>query len=155
MIAIKNYTDTKYELHVAQSRLTYLIDKKETIYCRYNSVTSTIKEVNVQSGHNHDKMSDYVNEMNKIDPITGMSLEQEIQLQQKEVNTLKTYLTNMETNLKEMQGIEYKLYYEIVVNGRSVSRAVEKVAMLHSKDTSTIWKYYYPKIAKEIKKLKL
>ena len=54
-------------------------------------------------------------------------------------------IKNVESNLKQLDGIEYKLYYEMEVNG------LEKVARNVNASTSTIWKSYYPKVKAYIK----
>ena len=56
-----------------------------------------------------------------------------------------------ESNLKQLDGIEYKLYYEMEVNGLNPNKAVEKVARNVNASTSTIWKSYYPKVKAYIK----
>lgn len=55
---------------------------------------------------------------------------------------LKNILIKIESGLKELTGIESELYYEIVVKGLNVTKAVEKVAFKYDMDISSIWKYY-------------
>ncbi len=62
-------------------------------------------------------------------------------------------ISKVENDLKNIDGIEHKLYYEIAVNGTSTSKAIEKVAFEENKDVSTIWKNYYPNVKKQIKEL--
>lgn len=69
-------------------------------------------------------------------------------------NELKEYIDIIEKNLKTLKGIEYELFYEIVVNGLNATKAVDKVAYYNDKDASTIWKNYYPNIKKELELLK-
>ena len=76
-------------------------------------------------------------------------------MQQGVVSKLKNYINLMETNLKAMKSIEYKLYYAIVIEGRGITGGVEKVSFEVDKDVSTIWRIYYPKIEKEVKKLEI
>ena len=70
-------------------------------------------------------------------------------LQEKLVNILR----QIEEKLKELKGIERELFYEIMVKGTNVTKAVDKVSITYDVDPSTIWKYYYPKIKEDIKKL--
>lgn len=56
----------------------------------------------------------------------------------------------MEQDLKSLNGIENKLYNEIVINGTKVSKAIDKIAFEENKDISTLWKNYYPKVKKKI-----
>ncbi len=62
-------------------------------------------------------------------------------------------LNIIDNHLKELKGIENKLYYQIVVLGKSVTKAVDKVAFDEYKDVSTIWKNYYPNVKKKLKEL--
>lgn len=60
----------------------------------------------------------------------------------------------MDNDLRELIGIENMLYYEIMVKGLNVTKAVDKVSFKYNKDVSTIWKNYYPKVKDKIEKLK-
>lgn len=64
-------------------------------------------------------------------------------------------LLQIETDLSEMTGIQNKLYYEIVINGISISQAIDKIAKEENKDISTLWKNYYPKVKERLIKLNL
>ena len=155
MEAIRTYTNTKCELEVAKSRLGLLLDRKEQIYCKYFPVTQQIKEDLISGGeHKNDKMDRYLCELYDVDIGTGKSLAEEIEHQRGVVDRLNRYLAEMSETLNRMSGIEYALYYEIVVAGVRISRAVSNIAELYSVDDHTIWKYHYGKIKKDIKKLK-
>lgn len=154
MVTIQNYTNTKCELEMSKTRLNMLMDKKERLYCKYFPITPKLKEINVEGGiRNNDKMADYLHELHEIDIGTGMSLAEEIVYQQKNIEKLQGYLNTMSDTLAQMTGIEYQLYYEIIVKGIRISRAVENIAERNEKDTQTIWKNYYRKIKKDIKKV--
>lgn len=156
METIRTYTNTKCELEMAKTRLAVLMDRKEQLYCKYFPITATIKEDVVSGGKkNNDKMADYVHELNEVDIGTGRSLAQEIEYQRIIVDQLARYITDMSETLGKMNGIEYALYFEIVVKGVRISRAVSNVAERYGKDDGTIWKYHYPKIKKKIKKLRM
>ena len=155
METIRTYTNTKCELEMAKTRLAVLMDRKEQLYCKYFPITATIKDDVVSGGKkNNDKMADYVHELNEVDIGTGRSLAQEIEYQRAVVDKLTHYIRKMGEALGKMNGIEYSLYYDIAVNGVRISQAVSNVAERYNKDDRTIWKYYYPKIKKEIKKLR-
>lgn len=154
MFTIHSYTDTKCELEMAKTRLSLLMDRKEKLYCKYFPITPKLKEVMVDGGeHNNDKMADYLHELHEIDIGTGKSLADEITYQQQNVDKLQGYLNNMTDSLAKMTGLEYKLYYEIVVKGVNVSKAVDNIAELSGKETRTIWRNYYNKIKKDVKKV--
>ncbi len=59
----------------------------------------------------------------------------------------------MDSHFKELFGIENKLYYEILVKGLNVTKAVDKVSKDYDKEVSTIWKNYYPEVKKKIDEL--
>lgn len=156
MQAILNYTNTKVDLETAKLRLNLLMDKKEALYCKYFSITPTLKDMVVEGGvKNNDKMADYVHELNKINPNTGKSLEQEINEQLNAVQKLEYYLKRMESTLKSLTGMEADLYKEIVINGTRISKAVEKIASDYNKDVSTIWRLYHRHVKEYVNMLKI
>ena len=156
MFSIKTYTDTKCELDIAKTRLSKLMDDKERLYCKYFPITPTLKEDVVDGGEkNNNKMADYVHELHEIDYGTGKSLAQEIEYQRNNVDRLQSYLNLMSDSLAKMSGVEYQLFYAIAYNGITVSKAVENIAELNNLDTRTVWRNYYKKIKKYVKKLNM
>lgn len=154
MEAIRTYTNTKCELEMAKSRLGLLMDRKEQLYCKYFPITARIKDDVISGGdNNNDKMDRYLAELYDVDIGTGNSLAGEIDYQRGVVDKLSAYLTEMGDTLSRMAGIEYELYYEIVVKRRGITRAVEYIAEKYDKDTQTIWKHHYSKIKKDVRKL--
>ena len=155
METIRTYTNTQCELAMAKLRLAVLMDRKEQLYCKYFPITATIKEDVVSGGKkNNDKMADYVHELNEVDIGTGRSLAQEIEYQRVIVDKLSRYIKEMGEALEKMNGIEYSLYFEVVVKGVRISRAVSNVAERYNKDDRTVWKYHYSKIKNDIKRLR-
>lgn len=153
MSTLQNYTDTKCELEVAKNRLRWLLDKKEELYTKYFSITSNPKDVCVNSSHiDNDIMARYVHELHEIDVGTGKSLAEEINEQQKKVFKLDSYINIMNEILVKMSGIEYQLFYEIVMNGNTISKAVDKVAEVNNTDVRTVWRKY-KNIKRYIKKI--
>ena len=154
MLTIRNYTDTKCELEMSKTRLNLLIDKKISIYSKYFPLSTNLKEIIVDGKEEKkDPMAEYVHEINEIDIGTGMSLVEEIIYQQTNINKFQHYLDIMNDILSKMSGIEYQLFYEIVYNGTPITKAVENIALDNDKDTSTIWKNYYNRIKKDVKKI--
>ena len=152
MNSIRTFSNTKCELEMAKTRLKLLMDRKEQLYCKYFPITKRIKEIMVDGGeHENDKMALYLSELHDVDLGTGKSLAQEIAIEQETVYKLQMYMNEMESLLGKMTGIEYDLFYEIIVNGTPISRAVGVIAEKYEKDTTTIWKYHYKKIKKDVK----
>ena len=139
---------------MAKTRLNLLMDRKEQLYCKYFPVTQKLKDDVIKGGtKDNDKMAMYVHELNEVDIGTGRSLAQEIEYQRAYVDNIKRYIDDMSETLNKMQGIEYALYYEIVVKGINTSKAVSNVAERYNRDDHTIWKYHYNKIKNDVKKL--
>ena len=154
METIRTYTNTKCELEIARARLGWLMDRKEQLYCKYFPITAKFKDDVISGGDkNNDKMDRYLHELYDVDIGTGNSLAEEINYQHTVVDKLTACLTEMSATLERMAGIEYELYYAIVVERRRISKAVEYIAEKYDLDTQTIWKYHYSKIKKEVKKL--
>lgn len=90
--------------------------------------------------------------LESIDDIK-VHLIEEKQILSKLLQKLNKVTEKIEKDLKQLSGIEYKLYYEIVVSGLNVTKAIDKVAFDEDKDVSTLWKGYYPKVKEYIKLL--
>lgn len=154
METIRTYTNTKCELEMAKARLQLLLDRKEQLYCKYFPLAQRLKEDVVSGGERkNDAMDRYLHELHDVDIGTGKSLAEEIEYQREVVDRFTRCVAEMGETLSRMTGIEYALYYEIVVNGKGISRAVQYIAEKYNKDTQTIWKYHYNKIRKDVRKV--
>lgn len=154
MYSIKTYTDTKCELEMAKTRLNLLMDRKEKLYWKYFPITSKSKEIIVNGGErNSDKMADYLHELHEVDIGIGKSLAEEISYQQENIKKIEDHIKDMDTTLSKLSGIEHALYYEIIVKGINITKAVDNAAKEYDKDTQTIWKNHYKKIKKDVKKV--
>lgn len=154
METIRTYTNTKCELEIARARLGWLMDRKEQLYCKYFPITAKFKDDVISGGEkNNDKMDRYLHELHDVDIGTGHSLAEEINYQHTVVDRLKACIDDMTTSLERLAGIEYELYYEIVVNQKRITKAVEYIAEQYDLEPRTIWKCYYPKIEEDIKSL--
>lgn len=58
----------------------------------------------------------------------------------------------MNKTLSKMTGLEYKLYYDIVVNGTKISKAIDKIAETNNMDARSAWRVY-KKIKNDVKKV--
>ena len=124
MVAIRNYNDTKIELNIAMNKLAQLNEKKNMLYAKYSSLTTENFEDGGRAiNKKRDKMLEYLIELEKVNPITGKSLEQEINEQRNIVNKLQYYINLMEYNLQQLEGIEYKLYYAIVCEKKNINKS--------------------------------
>lgn len=156
MQTIRNYTDTKHEYDIAKARLNWLMDKKEKLFSECFPLTSKLNDTGgSKSTSTSDPMGLFVEKLTKVDVFSGKSLHEDIEEQCSLVNSLEKYLHVMEKSLCKMKGIEHQLYYDIVCKNKKPSEAVNDIATITGKDVSTIWKYNYRKIKKELKKLKV
>lgn len=149
---IRTYSNTKAELNIVKSRLELLMKQKEELYTKYFPLTAKLEETSAHTNKKSDQMAEYMAELTKINSITGMSLDQEIEEQRNKVQTIEYYIKSMEYNLKNTTGIENELFKLIVIKGINKSKAVKIIAEKHDMHDDTIWKYHYSKIKKEIDK---
>lgn len=111
--------------------------------------------------HALDNYSNTVYELNVLKRRLNLLLnyESEITLEKNRLINLidneQKVIKQMECDLQRLKGIENKLYYEIVINGTNVTKAIDKVATSEFVDTSTLWKNYYPKVKQQIDNLYL
>lgn len=98
-------------------------------------------------------MSLYLEAMERVDPATGLALDDEIELLTSQRRKLSQTLKAIEANLRKMEGIEFELFRRIVVDGMKRSEAVREVAERSYLSEQTVWRYYYPKIKEELERL--
>lgn len=149
---IRTYANTKAELNIAQLRLDELRTEKEVLYTRYFPLSSNTEEISAHTNKRSDPMASYLAELTRINPVTGMSLDQEIEEQRNRVNRLEYCIRQMDYNLEHTTGIENELFKLIVVKGKNKTKAVRIIAEKYDMHDDTIWKYHYSKIKKEIDK---
>jgi hypothetical protein len=149
---IRTYANTKAELSIAEDRLHLLMERKDEIYTKFFPITAKNSDVYTHSNSIHDLMAAYIAELEKVNPVSGLSLDDEIKEARNKVGILNYYVKKMEEALKNTTGIENELFTWIAIKGYKPTRAVEFVAEKYKKDEQTIWKRYYRKIKKEIYK---
>ena len=149
---IRTYSNTKAELNIAEERLHLLMDKKDELYTKFFPIAAKQSDAPSHTNKRNDPMADYVAELEKINPVTGKSLDDEITEARNNVGKLKYYIKRMEYNLEHTTGIENELFTWIVIKGFTPTRAVEFVADKYKREPNTIWRHHYPKIKKEILK---
>ena len=149
---IRTYANTKAELNVARIRLNELMTEKEVLYTKYFPMSSKTEEVSGHTNKRTDSFADYMAELTKVNKITGMSLDDEIQEQRNKVDRLDYCIRLMEYNLNNTTGIENEIFKMIVLDGYNPTKAVDKIAEKYKKEPRTIWEYHYKKIKNEIEK---
>ena len=144
MNAFVTYINTKNELRIAEIRLNWLYEKKEILEVRYLGIKSKpLGEM--PSNHNVSNDSSvvaFIYEYEDKKQKNGLSIKEEITALELTVNSLKTSLDKMERALREMEGIEYQLFYIIKVEGKKPKKAVSMVTESSGMSEATIWRYY-------------
>ena len=154
-MTLQNLTNTKCEILVAKNRLNILMDRKARLYCKYFPMNAKLKDVMVDGGEQKtDKMAEYMQELYDVDVGTGKSLAGEIEDEMNQIQQLEFCWQSMTEALAQMKGVEYQLYYDIVVNGFKPTKAVEHISEKENIDVSTLWKNYYPKIKSDVNKIR-
>lgn len=152
---IRNYTNTLLELRSCETRYRHLQEKREVYYVKYLGVRSPSYDgVGGQKNWTVDGMSIFLELVTTKNPKTGLSLDEEMEKLSKEISELTTVLKEMGQYLKNMKGIEYQLYYRIVVDGKSTSEAVRTIAENNYMSERNVWRNYYPKIRENLHRLK-
>ena len=103
---MKNYYQQLSELRIAETRLENLKERKGLLETKITKVTSQLKDVVVHSNSNNDNMTNYVIKCEEIN--------KEIEEVQEEIRILKKGLRIMDEILKNISGIEeriFRLYY--------------------------------------------
>ena len=98
-------------------------------------------------GHSNkkiDKNVEYQIELDKINPVTSMSLREEIIEVEKEIKLLEYYLKQMNQDLQKLTGIENELYRALIMKDEdeNITQIIEKIALEKNYDVRTIWRYY-------------
>lgn len=106
MIVIKNYYSQLSELRIAETRLETLREKKGMLETKITNITSQLKDVVVHTNATNDNMSDYVIKCEEVN--------KQIEEVEVEIKVLKKGLQKMNEILKNISGIEeriFRLYY--------------------------------------------
>ncbi len=144
MNAFRTYINTKSELRVAELRLNWLYEKKEVLEVKYLGIKSKpLGEM--PSNHNVSNDSSviaFIYEYEDKKQKNGLSIKEEITALELTVNSLKSSVEKMEKALREMEGLEYQLFYLIKVEGKRPKRAVNIVSESSGLSEATIWRYY-------------
>lgn len=149
MQTLKTYNNTKHELEIEAARLELIKDKIDRLRGIYFPMTTSVSEA--RGSGNSDHYLEYLIKITKVDPETGMSLDEQYKSQLKVVNKLEKVLNRMTEHLAELEGIEYELYFQIVVKGNSISKAVDKTAEVYDVEPRTVWRCYNKNLKKILK----
>ena len=148
MGGLRNYTNTRKELQLAEKRLELLHNRKEELYNRLvmpkGWQLSDGGGVSIREAESNTEK--YVLACNTPSEATGMSLNEEIAHVEQEVYMLRRMCGMMEDTLEQLTGIEATLYSLIIIAGKSPTVAVREVADMQYMTEDNIWHTYYKKI---------
>lgn len=149
MSALRNYNNTVQELKIARKRLKVLKAKKEELFLRicypkgwHSNDGSGAKSTSIPLSAS-EKFANIVNEPNDI---TGLSLNDEIEMTERDVKDLQSTIDEMNEILRNLDGIEYEIYTKIIVDGLKPTQAVQHVAQDHFMSEDNVWRTYYSKV---------
>lgn len=144
MNALKTYVNTKYECKILEYRLQWLLERKEVLEVKYLGIKSKpMGEMpTTHNVSNDSSVIAFIYEYEEKKQRNGLSIKEEITALTSEINSLKTSLEKMEKALREMEGIEYQLFYIIKVEGKKPKKAVYTVSENSGMSLATIWRYY-------------
>lgn len=155
MAALRNYTNTRKELHIAEQRLNALYQRKDELYQKLcvpkgwqvsegGGVSTKLPQSGVEK---------FVTLCNTPSEATGTSLNDEIEEREQEVAVLRNLCRTMENTLQGLQGIEANLYSLIVVGGKTPTEAVREIAEMQYLSEPNVWHTYYRRIKKYLDEL--
>lgn len=126
---MKNYYTQLSELRIAEERLNTLQEKKKLLETNITNITSQLKDVTTSGGVPNDKMTSYVIKCEEID--------KEIEELQKEIKVLKKGLSKMEDILKNISGIEERIFRLYFVENKNPTQ----ISFIIPCDRTTVYRY--------------
>ena len=126
---MKNYYTLLSELRLAERKLKCKKEQKQLYLNRITSCTSSLKEVVVTGGVPTDKMTEYSIKCEEIDKEI-LELEEEIKL-------LKDALDEMENIIKNISGIEEKIFRLYYIENKTPTQ----IAYIVPCDRSTVHRH--------------
>ena len=135
MIIIKNYYAQLSELRIAETRLATLQEKKEMLLSEATKTTGSLKEVVAFGSGISNKPLSYTEQCEEID--------KQIEEVEKEIKILKKGLSQMENILKNISGIEEKIFRLYYIENKTPTQ----ISFIVPCGIATVYRYI-----KEIKK---
>lgn len=156
MTMFQNYINTLIELKLAQNRLKVLRDRKEELFT--SLISPKAMRIDTVGGQNMPKYTDTTNAyaiaVNTPRPPHNLSINEEIDQLEREVEHLTMVLETMSESVIKLKGIECELFVLIMITGMTPTQAVQRIADVHYMSVSNIWQRYYPAVKKEIAEIK-
>lgn len=116
---MKKYAALKKRLELCLICIETLQEQKDVLNAFLYPRTSRIKPVCAKGGTNNDRFSEYVYET--------MTIDNQIEIVKKEVDTLKKSIKKMEYVLRDIDGAMYKIFVYKYIDGLSVNQISHKI----------------------------
>ena len=129
MITIKNYYTQLGELRIAETRLETLQERKEKLLTKATKTTGSLKEVVAFGGGISNKPLSYAEQCEEID--------KQIEEVEEEIKILKKGLSQMENILKDISGIEERIFRLYFMENKTITQ----IARIIPCDRSTVYRY--------------
>jgi uncharacterized coiled-coil DUF342 family protein len=126
---MKNYYQQLSELRIAETRLKTLQEKKLLLEAKITKTTSTIKDVVAFGNSTSDKMTQYVIKCEEIN--------KQIEELEKEVKILRKGLQEMNDILKNISGIEERIFRLYFVENKTPTQ----ISFIIPCDRSTVYRH--------------
>ncbi len=126
---MKNYYCQLSELRIAETRLETLKEKKGMLETKITNTTSQLKEVVVHTNATNDNMSDYVIKCEEVN--------KQIEEVEEEIRVLKKGLQKMNEILKNISGIEERIFRLYYIENKSPTQ----ISFIVPCDRRTVYRY--------------
>jgi len=126
---MKNYYHQLSELRIAETRLETLKEKKEYLLAKATKTTSDIKEVVAFGGGTTNRPLNYTEQCEEIDKLIA-EIEEEIRI-------LKKGLSLMEKILKNISGIEERVFRLYYIENKTPTQ----ISFIIPCDRTTVYRY--------------
>lgn len=152
MIILESIYNLEKMLEVEKGMLEHAKGKYEELEAMHLEKVSNLTGVVVDGGIKKDDVVEFIYKTREEEYLPGITLYDHIKRLE---DNIKFYTDNINEYYKvvsNLDGIEFDLYSLIKYKGVSPTKAVEQIAKLYDKEEQTIWKNYYRKIKKYLKK---
>lgn len=144
MEMFKSYINTKNERNIIKYRLEVIEDRKLELETKFLGIQAAPFDEILQEHNpsNNSRVIAFLNEWEIKKQKSGYTLQEEEKILKEELSRLNIILEKMEKSIKQMEGVEYLLFYYIFVENCNPRKAVENVVVISEKSASTVWRHY-------------
>lgn len=137
---------------VESGMLEHAKGKYEELEALHLEKVSNLTGVVVDGGLKKDDVVEFIYKTREEEYLPGISLHEHIKRLENNIKFYNEQIEEYYKTLNNLSGIEFELYSLIKYKGVLPTKAVQEVSKLYGKEEQTIWKNYYKKIKKYLKK---